>query len=172
MAYLVSLGISRGFAGASLAVSVATGTAVASRWIGSAGIRRLGLHCWTLTSFCAQGVGVALVGVAPSGWVMFLGAALIGQSLGNTILIRSQVIVEIFGIHDFSRKFAQFQTWTSLGSAVGPFVLGQILAATGGYLLAYLSLFAVNMIAAPFLLPWVRGSRAATPRLDRVPVDT
>ena len=162
--YLVSLGLSRGFAGASLAVSVATGTAVASRWIGSAGIRRLGLHRWTLASFCAQGVGVALVGIAPAGWVMFAGAALIGQSLGNTILIRSQVIVEIFGIDGFSGKFAQFQTWTSLGSAAGPFVLGQILAATHGYVVAYLSLCAVNLIAAPFLLPWMRDSTRPTPR--------
>lgn len=162
--YMVSLGQARGFAGASLVVSVATGTAVASRWIGSAGIRRLGLHRWTLTSFCLQGLGVALVGVSPAGWVMFAGAALIGQSLGNTILIRSQVIVEIFGVGVFSRKFAQFQTWTSLGSAVGPFVLGQILSASHSYQTAYLSLFAVNMIAAPFLLPWIRASTRPAPR--------
>jgi MFS family permease len=162
--YVVSLGMSRGFTGASLAVSVATGTAVASRWIGSAGIRYLGLHRWTLTSFCLQGIGVVLVGVAPAGWVLFLGVALIGQSLGNTILIRSQVIVEIFGIDDFSRRFSQFQTWTSLGSALGPLVLGQVLAATHLYLVAYLALFAVNMIAAPFLLPWIRASNRPAPR--------
>lgn len=168
--YMVSLGLSRGFLGASLAVSVATGTAVASRWIGSAGIRRIGLHRWTITSFCAQGVGVALVGLAPAGWVLFVGAALIGQSLGNTILIRSQVIVEIFGIDDFPGKFAQFQTWTSIGSAIGPFVLGQILGLTHGYVLAYLSLFAVNMIAAPFLLPWLRSAaRPALRRFDEFP---
>lgn len=164
--YMVSLGLSRGFAGATLAVSVATGTAVASRWIGSAGIRHLGLHRWTLTSFCLQGFGVALVGIAPAGWVLFAGAALIGQSLGNTILIRSQVIVEIFGIDGFARKFAQFQTWTSLGSAAGPLVLGQILAATHGYVVAYLALFAVNMVAAPFLLPWMRGARPERGRID------
>ena len=157
-AYLVAVGLSRGFTGATLAVSVATGTAVASRWIGSAGIRYLGLHRWTLTSFCAQGVGVALVGVAPAGWVLFLGAALIGQSLGNTILIRSQVVVEIFGIDAFAGKFAQFQTWTSLGSALGPLVLGQVLAATHGYVLAYLLLCAVNLVALPCLLPWLRGA--------------
>jgi MFS family permease len=154
MSYLVATGLARDFAGARLAVSVATAAAVASRWLGSAGIRRLGLHRWTVTSFCAQAVGVALVGVSPASWVLFLGAVLIGQSLGNTILIRSQVIVELFGIDDFARKFAQFQTWTSLGSAAGPLVLGQLYSVTGDYTLAYLALFVLNVVAVPFLLPW------------------
>jgi MFS family permease len=159
MSYLVATGITRDFAGARLAVSVATAAAVASRWLGSAGIRRLGLHRWTLTSFCAQAVGVALVGVAPADWVLFLGAVLIGQSLGNTILIRSQVIVELFGIDDFARKFAQFQTWTSLGSAAGPLVLGQVFSLTGDYVLAYLTLFVLNAVGVPFLVPWLRAGR-------------
>jgi MFS family permease len=159
MAYIVATGISRDFTGARLAVSVATAAAVASRWLGSAGIRVLGLHRWTLTSFCAQAVGVALVGVSPAGWVLFLGAVLIGQSLGNTILIRSQVIVELFGIDDFPRRFAQFQTWTSLGSAAGPLVLGQMFSLSGDYVLAYLTLFVLNAVAVPFLLPWLRSGR-------------
>jgi hypothetical protein len=159
MAYIVATGIDRDFTGARLAVSVATAAAVASRWLGSAGIRRLGLHRWTMTSFCAQAVGVALVGVAPAGWVLFAGALLIGQSLGNTILIRSQVIVELFGIDDFAGKFARFQTWTSLGSAAGPLVLGQLYSISGDYPLAYLTLFALNVIAVPFLRPWSRSGR-------------
>jgi MFS family permease len=158
--YIVATGLSRDFAGARLAVSVATAAAVASRWIGSAGIRRLGLHRWTMTSFCAQAVGVAMVGLAPAGWVLFLGAVLIGQSLGNTILIRSQVVVELFGIDDFGRKFAQFQTWTSLGSAAGPLVLGQLYSITHDYVLAYLTLFVLNVVAVPFLVPWMRTSRS------------
>ncbi len=174
--YIVATGLSRDFAGARLAVSVATGAAVASRWIGSAGTRRLGLRRWTMTSFCAQAVGVALVGLAPSGWVLFLGAVLIGQSLGNTILIRSQVVVELFGIDDFARKFAQFQTWTSLGSALGPLVLGQIYSLTQDYVLAYLTLLVLNAVAVPFLLPWMRTSRPRPrstdelQRSDRSPV--
>jgi MFS family permease len=159
MAYLVATGISRDFTGARLAVSVATGAAVASRWLGSAGIRRLGLHRWTVASFCAQAVGVALVGVSPAGWVLFVGAVLIGQSLGNTILIRSQVIVELFGIDDFAPKFARFQTWTSLGSAAGPLVLGQLYSITHDYVLAYLTLFVLNVVAVPFLLPWLQSWR-------------
>jgi hypothetical protein len=160
MAYLVATGIERDVTGARLAVSVATAAAVASRWLGSAGIRRLGLHRWTTTSFCAQAVGVALVGVAPAGWVLFAGAVLIGQSLGNTILIRSQVIVELFGIDDFAGKFARFQTWTSLGSAAGPFVLGQVYSVTHDYVLAYLTLFVLNVVAVPFLVPWLRSWRS------------
>jgi MFS transporter len=159
MAYIVATGMDRDFTGARLAVAVATVAAVASRWLGSAGIRRLGLHRWTITSFCAQAVGVALVGVAPAGWVLFAGALLIGQSLGNTILIRSQVIVALFGIDDFTGKFARFQTWTSLGSAAGPLVLGQLYSISGDYPLAYLTLFALNVVAVPFLLPWSRSGR-------------
>jgi MFS family permease len=166
MSYIVATGISRDFTAARLAVSVATAAAVASRWIGSAGIRRLGLHGWTMTSFCAQALGVALVGVAPAGWVLFLGAVLIGQSLGNTILIRSQVIVELFGIGDFAPKFARFQTWTSLGSAAGPLVLGQLYSISGDYVLAYLTLFVLNAVAVPFLLPWVRRPRPQTWRVN------
>ncbi|MDX2702786.1 hypothetical protein PV350_07960 [Streptomyces sp. PA03-6a] len=166
--YIVATALSRDFTGARMTVSVATAAAVASRWIGSAGIRRLGLHRWTVTSFCAQAVGVALVGVAPYGWVLFLGAVLIGQSLGITILIRSQVIVELFGIDEFARKFAQFQTWTSLGSAAGPLVLGQIYATTQDYVLAYLTLFVLNAVAVPFLLPWMRTPRPRPWRTDEV----
>ncbi|GAA3552239.1 hypothetical protein GCM10022222_39820 [Amycolatopsis ultiminotia] len=158
--YIVATALSRNFTGASLAVSVATATAVGSRWLGSAGIRRLGLSRWTMTSFSAQAAGVALVGLAPAGWVLFLGAALIGQSLGNTILIRSQVVVDLFGIDGFAGKFARFQTWTSLGSAAGPLVLGQLFALSHDYLLAYLALFVLNVVAVPFLRPWMRQLRA------------
>lgn len=166
MAYLVATGLARDFTGARLAVSVATATAVASRWLGSAGIRRLGLGRWTMTSFGAQAVGVALVGLAPSGWVLFLGAALIGQSLGNTILIRSQVVVELFGVGDFAGKFARFQTWTSLGSAAGPFVLGQLFSLTHDYVLAYLALVVLNVLAVPLLRPWLRQSRRRVDELQ------
>ncbi|MFL6121255.1 MFS transporter [Actinophytocola sp.] len=166
MSYLVATGIERDFTGARLAVSVATAAAVAVRWLGSAGIRRLGLHGWTMTSFCAQAVGVVLVGTAPAGWVLFLGAVLIGQSLGNTILIRSQVIVELFGIDDFARKFARFQTWTSLGSAAGPLVLGQVYALSNNYVPAYLALFVLNTVAVPFLRPWAR--RPQSRRIDEL----
>ncbi|MGW6901929.1 MFS transporter [Streptomyces sp. NBC_00624] len=168
MSYIVATALSRDFTGARLTVAVTTGAAVASRWIGSAGIRRLGLHQWTMINFCAQAVGVVLVGVAPTGWVLFLGAVLIGQSLGNTILIRSQVIVALFGIDDFARKFAQFQTWTSLGSASGPLVLGQIYSITHDYVLAYLTLFVLNAVAVPFLLPWMRTSRPRPWRTDEL----
>ncbi|GAA5166014.1 MFS transporter [Amycolatopsis dongchuanensis] len=170
--YLVATGMSRDFTGARLAVSVATAAAVASRWLGSAGIRRLGLHRWTMTSFCAQAAGVALVGLAPAGWVLFLGAVLIGQSLGNTILIRSQVIVELFGIGEFAGKFARFQTWTSLGSAAGPLVLGQLYSISHDYPLAYLALFVLNAVAVPLLLPWARGARTrrADETRERSPV--
>ena len=164
--YLVATGLARDFTGARLAVSVATATAVASRWLGSAGIRRLGLGRWTITSFCAQAAGVALVGLAPSGWMLFLGAALIGQSLGNTILIRSQVVVELFGVGDFAGKFARFQTWTSLGSAAGPFVLGQLFSLTHDYLPAYLALVVLNVIAVPLLRPWLRQSRRRVDELQ------
>ncbi|MTD52976.1 YbfB/YjiJ family MFS transporter [Amycolatopsis pithecellobii] len=164
--YIVATGIARDFTGARLAVSVATGTAVASRWFGSAGIRRLGLRRWTMISFSAQAVGVALVGVAPASWLLFLGSVLIGQSLGMTILIRSQVIVELFGIDAFAGKFAQFQTWTSLGSAAGPLVLGQVYSLSGNYPLAYLTLFVLNAVAVPFLLPWIRDGRPPAWRVD------
>ncbi|WIX98365.1 hypothetical protein QRX60_30395 [Amycolatopsis mongoliensis] len=164
--YIVATGLSRDFTGARLAVSVATAAAVASRWLGSAGIRRLGLSRWTMTSFCAQAAGVALVGLAPAGWVLFLGAALIGQSLGNTILIRSQVVVELFGIGDFARKFARFQTWTSLGSAAGPLVLGQLFSLTQDYLPAYLALFVLNVVAVPLLRPWLKRSHRRVDELQ------
>jgi hypothetical protein len=58
--------------------------------------------------------------------------------------------------------FAQFQTWTPLGAGAGagPLVLGQV-AAAHDYLLAYLALVLVNAIAAPLLLPWLRGSKSS-----------
>lgn len=169
--YMVAIGLSRNFAGAGLAVSVATGVAVASRWLGSAGIRTFGLHRWTMISFTLQVAGVALIGVAPAGWVLFTGAVLIGQSLGNTILIRSQVVVELFGVEEFPPVFAQFQTWATLGSAVGPFVLGQVFAASHDYTLAYLALCVINAVALPCLLPWLRGPRTGGPKTRTWSVD-
>lgn len=161
--YSVSLAASRGFAGASLAVMITTGAAVGSRWLGGVGIRRWGVQGWAMISFAGQAAGVALIGLSPTTWVLFAGCVLIGQSLGNTLLLRSQVVVDIFGRRDFARRFGQFMTCTSLGSAAGPFVLGQVLALTQSYATAYLAGFALNLIAIPFLVPWLRSGRSLRP---------
>ncbi len=163
--YCVAAGMSRGFAGSGLAVMVLTGSAVASRWLGAAGIRRFGLERWAVISFAGQAIGVLLIGVAQTGWVLFVGCLLIGQSLGNTLLLRSQVVVDVFGRSAFAQRFGQFMTCASLGSAVGPFVLGQALAATGSYLDAYLAGFALNLLALPLLVPWLRST--GSDRSDR-----
>lgn len=160
--YVVAVAASRGFTGASLAVMVTTGSAVASRLIGSVGIRRLGLQRWTAVCFVLQAIGVVMIGASGAGWMLFVGSALVGQCLGNTLLIRSQVVVDIFGMAAFPRRFGQFMTLTSLGSALGPLTLGSILTATGSYTWGYLGAFALNVISTPFLIPWIRrGDRPA-----------
>src|SRR5262249_24988921 len=131
----VSDDASKGVAGAAvLCVALAS---VVFRLIGGVVAERVSLRRLTVAMFVLQGISLVVLSVGSSAAVLLFGSVVFGATVGNTLMLQPLLIAEAFGVRDYARIYSLNVLWTTLGVAGGPFVLGVVHDATGGYTAAY-----------------------------------
>lgn len=163
LTYAVAAVAARGLPLSALVVTAMTVAGMCCRWLGSAGIRAVGVRWWALACYVGQAAGLALIAVGTSWWVVLPGAVLVGQSLGNTMLLRSQIVVSLFGLAGFTRRFSQYQTMTAVCSGSGPLLVSAVIGLHGSYQDAYLALAGLTLAAVPLLVPWILREKRPGP---------
>lgn len=133
---------------ASLALSTtAFGSMVARLVVGSfadrVDMRRLGVAL-----MCLQ--ALALVGFAAAGSALPLFAAslVFGFTIGNVFMLQSLLVGELFGMRSFATVLGLLQLVTQTTSGLGPWALGLLHAAFGGYPGGLLVLAGIAVCAA------------------------
>ena len=87
----------------------------------------------------AAGQMVALVGLGLSQrvWLLFAFIILFGATVGNILMLQPLLIAERFGVREYPRLFSRSQFVGLFGTAGGPWLLGYLHDAAGGYDTAY-----------------------------------
>jgi MFS family permease len=108
--------------------------------------------------------GAALVGFAQSSEALplFALSLVFGVTIGNVFMLQALLVGELFGMRSFAKVFGMLQLITQTASGLGPWMLGLLHDALGGYSGGLLALSTLAGLAA--VLVWqVRAPALAEP---------
>ena len=114
---------------------------------------------WSAGVFALQAGGLTLLAVGGAAWILIVGSAAFGLTMGIIVSLQPVISAECFGRRSFGRIYGPLYLGVKVGSALGPLLIGLIASATGSYRASWL-LVAVGPLLAMLLMPW------ATPPLE------
>jgi MFS family permease len=145
---IVSIGSAMGVHNAEIAVSIMAFATMGGRLLGTVALKRVPVVLFSAAIGTLQGASFAALAVIPGLGGLTAGAVLFGVSVGNLSVLMPLVIVELFGLADYSRIYAVSQFGASLGAAAGPALLATLHSGFGSYRVPLLILAATSVLAA------------------------
>jgi MFS family permease len=102
---------------------------------------------FTLCMMVLQAVSLGLVSIAENVWLLGIGLALFGVTVGNLLMLQPLIIAEVYGLKDYSRLYSWSNLLTMFGVAGGPVLIGLLFVTTGSYQLPYLVVAVMGFMA-------------------------
>lgn len=136
---------------ATAVVAILAMASVVGRLTGGALLLRVPSRAFTLAIVATQSLALALLAVASSTAGLIAGTALFGVMVGNILMMQPLLLAEAFGTRDYGRIYSVSQFVSVIGVAGGPFVLGLIYEASGGYVLPYLVMAVSSLLGLVIL---------------------
>jgi MFS family permease len=149
--HLLSIANDREIANAEFALTALAVSSVCGRLLGIPVSARLGLLRFSLIIATLQAASMALIAGAGSLPVLVLGAALLGVTVGNAVVLMPLHVLAVYGLTRFDRMYARLNLVSTGGTAGGPLVLGLLHNAFTGYLTPLLLLAAGSAVACVLL---------------------
>lgn len=146
-----------GFATAATAVQVLTVCSISGRFAGGWLVTRMQPRVFTLINLVLQMLGLLLLSRAGSAAQALLGAAVLGLSVGNLLMMQPLWLADAFPGPVYPRVFALANALTVAGVALGPLLMGWVFDLSG-YGSAYLG--AVILSATAWAVVWAAGPTA------------
>lgn len=146
---------------ASFAVSILGTGSIIGRLVGGWVVTQIPMRGFVLGNMAGQTVGLAILALAGSRGVIWAGAALFGVTMGNLLMLHPLVLADAYPVRHFPRLYSLSQSFTSLGVAGGPLLVGWIHDGWG-----YVTAFAVGAVAS-FIAIAVFAASGPAPRHDQ-----
>lgn len=131
--HLLTLSGERHIPHAATALSLLAGTSVVGRLAGIPVLARANLYHFCVCNALLQAAAMVVLGLAHARAGLFLGAVLLGATVGNTVVLMPLVILDAFGTDRYPAVFARTNLVTSFGVALAPLLLGVLHDDLGGY---------------------------------------
>ena len=135
---------------ASFAVSILGAASIVGRLAGGWLVTWLPMRSFLVGNLIGQTAGLLVVAFAESRGILWFGAGLFGLSIGNLLMLHPLLLAQAYSVRHFPRLYALSQSFTTLGLAGGPLLLGYI-HDWANYRLAFLVAAAGSIVA---LLVW------------------
>lgn len=135
-------------AAATLVVAIAS---IAARLAGGQIASRVRLTPYTASLAGLQAVGLAAIAVSMGKASLFVSILIYGVTVGNLLMLQPLLVAQRFGVRDYPKLYSRMNLITTVGIAGGPFLLGWIRDATGGYRGAYLTAAMLSLVGAAVL---------------------
>ncbi len=120
-----------GYADAALAVQILTICSISFRFLGGWLVTRISIRAFTLTNVLVQICGLLIIAAADDPTAALIGAAVLGASVGNLLMLQPLWLAEAFPGRVYPRVFALANAAAVLGVAGGPYLLGLMYDANG-----------------------------------------
>lgn len=147
---------------AAAAVACLAAASITGRLTGGWLLLKVSARSFALTCIALQSAAMAFLAFAQTPSAILAGAVLFGLNVGNVLMMQALLLAETFGTRDYGRIYAIGQMATMLGMAGGPFLVGFLYEAAGGYQAAYLAAGAVSALGCLVLaLAGIADRRAA-----------
>lgn len=133
--YLAQQGYAPAFA--ALTASVLGGSQIPGRLIFGPLGSRLSLRIITAILFAMMTIGLFTLLVAPTGWLILLGAAVFGMGSGASSPARAALIGEFYGIANYGTINGVMALVLTIARAGAPVAMGLLYTWTGGYTVVF-----------------------------------
>ncbi|MBB6473344.1 MFS transporter [Sphaerisporangium rubeum] len=150
--HLLSIANDRGVQGAEFALTALAVSSVCGRLAGIAVSARLGLLRFSLVIAALQAASLVLTAVADGLTAFVAGAALLGVTVGNAVVLMPLHTLAVYGLPRFDPMFARLNLVSTGGTAGGPVLLGILHGVLDGYRAPLLLLAAGSGLACVLLL--------------------
>lgn len=141
-----------GLVGAAGLVSATTLAGLAGRFAFLLIGDRLSTLLWLLIVFCIQAASFVALAYAETATGLFVGCVMFGATMGLVITLQPLAVAHVYGRTSFGRIYGAIYFAIRAGAAIGPVVVGGVLAFAGGYPAAWL-LVAASLAVAMALCP-------------------
>lgn len=71
-----------------------------------------------------QSLGIAILAVSDTTFMVLLGAVILGTSMGNLLMFHPLLLADAFGIKDYARIYGMGSLLMIIGVGTGPFLVG------------------------------------------------
>jgi MFS family permease len=136
---------------ASFAVSILGTGSIVGRLAGGWLVTRLPMRGFIVGNLIGQTAGLLVIAWAESRGSLWFGAGLFGVSIGNLLMLHPLMLAQAYSVHHFPRLYALSQSFTTLGLASGPLLLGYI-RDSASYTAAFLIAASGSVLAIVALL--------------------
>ena len=153
---------------ASFAVSILGMASIVGRLAGGWLVSRLPMRSFIVGNLIGQTAGLFVIALADSRGALWFGAGLFGISIGNLLMLHPLLLAQVYSVRHFPRLYALSQSFTTIGLAGGPLVLGWVRDAAS-YRLAFLLAAVGSMLAMLAMLgsgPVPRDDQASDDHQD------
>lgn len=142
-----------GLLGAASVVTVTTITGMIGRTIFILTGDRVSAKTWTAILFALQTLSFLVLAFATEPVGLTVGSALFGLTMGVLVTLQPLATAQCFGRESFGRIYGPIYMSIRTGAALGPGIVGILLATNGDYAIAWLTLASCLTIAL-IAIPW------------------
>ena len=132
---------------AAIAVSTLAATSIVGRLTGGWIVTVISMRGFTIAMALLQAVALVILGLGQTPTALLVGTLLFGVTMGNLLMLQPLLLAEAFGVRDYSRIYANSSLFTTTGVAAGPWLVGLLYDAAGGYSEAFLAAALVSIVA-------------------------
>ncbi len=150
VAHATDLGIS--YTNAATILALGGGVSIAGRLVMGIVTDRIGGRAALLSCFVLISAALLWLLVSKELWMLYLFAVIFGFGYGGFAPLASLIIAEHFGLSAHGAILGSTEFAFTVGSAIGPFLAGQIFDIAGSYQLAFFMCTALSIIALIFAL--------------------
>jgi MFS family permease len=136
---------------AALAVSTTAAGSFAARLAVGSVADRLDKRRLAALLMCLQGASVAGLALCTGVLPLFASSLVFGVTIGNVFMLQALLVAELFGARSFATLLGLLQLITQTASGMGPWAVGLLHDALGGYSGALGVLAALAVVAAAFV---------------------
>ena len=137
---------------AALAVSALAATSIVGRLTGGWIVTMISMRGFTVAMAFLQAVSLVILGLGQTRAALLAGTLLFGVTMGNLLMLQPLLLAEAFGVRDYGRIYAISYLITTVGIAGGPWLVGLLYDAAGGYSEAFMVAALVSIVAMVCLL--------------------
>jgi len=133
---------------AAYGIAILPAASVVGRLVGGMILDRVSTSGFTIIMMMCQATSLFIIASSTDVYILFLGLALFGISVGNLLMLPPLIIAEVYGLVNYSQIYSWSNLITMMGVAAGPVLMGILVGESGAYLVPYLVAGALGLTAA------------------------
>lgn len=107
-----------------LVVAIVPIASIIGRLIGGWLVDRMSIRLFAIAMMILQAVSLSMLAGGFSVLTLCLGLFLFGATVGNLLMLQPLILAEAFGVRDYARIFSVSNLMSSMGTSIGPALLG------------------------------------------------